>query len=285
MFELLLNPAKGERKPWELFFVGLFYGALALLFVNWIFADNPIFTKYVSILTITFTVILSMPFIYFTMKREEEKEFRYDNERSLLKEHSRAIMAFLWLFLGFLIAFSVAYVMFPHSVGLNFQAQIEQYCNINMPTHFKECVKQSGGSSTLTSAALRTDGLIDIFVNNVYVLIFSLIFSIIFGAGAIFILAWNASVIATAVGIFSQSSLVNLPNSLLRYMIHGLPEIAAYFTAALAGGIIGIAIIRNDLKSDRLWHILKDSLDLLIIALLILVVAALIEVFVTFRIF
>jgi uncharacterized membrane protein SpoIIM required for sporulation len=217
------------------------------------------------------------------MRMEEEKEVRYDY--SLLKEHSKAIIAFLWLFFGFLIAFSLAYILFPQFTGQNFQAQIEQYCNINMPTHFKDCVKQYGGSLSLTGNAVDSGGLIDIFVNNVYVLIFSLIFSLVFGAGAIFILAWNASVIATAIGIFSKSSILNMPISLLRYMIHGIPEITAYFTAALAGGIIGIAIIRNDVKSEKFWHIMKDSLDLIIIALLILVAAALIEVFVTFRIF
>ena len=283
MFELLLNPKKAERKPWELFFVGFFYASLAVLFVNWIFAGNPVFADHVSILTITFTVILSMPFIYFTMRLEEEKEVRY--EQSMLKEHGKAILAFLWLFLGFLLAFSLVYILFPQFAGQNFQSQIEQYCNINMPAHFKECVKQYGGSASLTVAALSNDKLVDIFVNNIYVLIFSLITSIIFGAGAIFILAWNASVIATAIGIFSHSSITNLPGALLRYMIHGLPEIAAYFTAALAGGIIGIAIIRNNMKGNKFWHIIKDSLDLIIISIIILVIAALIEVFVTFKLF
>lgn len=283
MFELLLNPKKAERKPWELFFVGFFYAALALLFVNLLFAGNPIFLKYISLLTITFTVILSLPFVYFMIKLEEEKEARYDH--SLLKEHGKAIIAFLWLFLGFLFAYSVFYIIFPDFAGQNFQAQIEQYCAINMPTHMKECIQQSGGSLSITTAALSNDRLIDIFVNNIYVLIVSLVFSIIFGAGAIFILAWNASVIATAIGIFSKSSLANLPTALLRYMLHGLPEIAAYFTVALAGGIIGIAMIRNGWKSERFWHTIKDSFDLIIISIIILIIAVLIEVFVTFRIF
>lgn len=285
MFELLLNPKKAERQPWELFFVGFFYASLALLFVNWIFAGNPVFSKYVSMLTITFTVILSMPFIYFTMKLEEEKELKYDLKGSLLKEHGKAVLAFLWLFLGFLLAYSIFYIVFPNFAGQNFQAQIEQYCDINMPAKFKECVKQYGGVLDMAVTSRSGEKVIEIFVNNIYVLIFSLIFSIIFGAGAIFILAWNASVIATAIGIFSRSSLANLPTALARYLIHGLPEIAAYFTAALAGGIIGIAIIRRDIKSERFWHILKDSLDLIIISVILLIIAALIEVFVTFRIF
>jgi uncharacterized membrane protein SpoIIM required for sporulation len=52
---------------------------------------------------------------------------------------------------------------------------------------------------------------------------------LIFGAGAIFILAWNASVIAAAIGIFANSDLSKLPMGVMRYMIHGIPEIGAYF--------------------------------------------------------
>ena len=110
---------------------------------------------------------------------------------------------------------------------------------------------------------------------------FTLVFSLIFGAGAIFILAWNASVIAAAIGIFSKSSLSNLPLGIIRYMIHGIPEIGSYFTGALAGGIISIAIIKHDLKSEKFWIILQDSLNLIILAVVLLIIAALIEVFIT----
>jgi uncharacterized membrane protein SpoIIM required for sporulation len=67
----------------------------------------------------------------------------------------------------------------------------------------------------------------------------------------------------------------------LRYMIHGIPEIGAYFVGALAGGIVSVAIIRKDLRGERSWKILQDSLILVIIAVLILVVAALMEVYLT----
>jgi len=76
-----------------------------------------------------------------------------------------------------------------------------------------------------------------------------------------------------------------LPLGIARYMIHGIPEIAAYFIAALAGGIISVAIIRKDLRGERTWKILQDSLILIIIALIILVIGALIEVYITPQLF
>jgi stage II sporulation protein M len=111
------------------------------------------------------------------------------------------------------------------------------------------------------------------------------VFSLIFGAGAIFVLAWNASVIAAAVGIFAKSNLSDLPLGIARFMIHGLPEIAAYFIAALAGGIVSVAVIKHDIRSEKFWNILQDSLNLLILAVIVLFIAALIEVFITPKLF
>ncbi|MDH3324202.1 MAG: stage II sporulation protein M, partial [Candidatus Peregrinibacteria bacterium] len=96
-----------------------------------------------------------------------------------------------------------------------------------------------------------------------------------------FVLVWNASVIAAAIGIFTKGSLVNLPMGILRYMIHGVPEIAAYFVGALAGGIVSVAVIRKDLKGEATWKILQDSLLLIIIGILILIASAFVEVYLT----
>ena len=90
-------------------------------------------------------------------------------------------------------------------------------------------------------------------------MIFTLIFSLVFGAGAIFILAWNASVIAAAISIFSHYQVKDIPFGILRYMIHGFPEIAAYFVTALAGGIFGVGVIKNGFKSNQIINHLNWS--------------------------
>ena len=68
-------------------------------------------------------------------------------------------------------------------------------------------------------------------------------------------------------------------------MIHGLPEIAAYFIGALSGGIISVSIIRRDLRGEGIWKILEDALILIIIAIVILILAGLMEVYLTPTIF
>src|SRR3989338_4967898 len=281
MLEMLINPRKAERKPWELFFIGLLYASLSILLVNWVFAKDAVLSKYSGILVVTFTVMFSIPFIFYTIKLEEKRSINVDGTFKLLKEHRRAIYAFLFLFLGFVIAFSFWYSILASTQS--FSAQIETYCLINRPASFDSCVKQYGINdvSTVVPFLTNKERLFLIFTNNIYVLLLTLVFSLIFGAGVIFILAWNASVIAAAIGIFTESRLSALPIGLLRFMIHGIPEIASYFIVALAGGIISVAVIKHETGTDKFWKILYDSINLVILAVVILFISALMEVFIT----
>jgi len=261
-------------------FIGLFYASLSILLVQWIFSQDAVLAKYSGILVVTFCVMFTLPFMYYSIKYEEEKDIKYSGAFKMLGEHSRALYSFMWLFLGFIIAFSFWYIVLASTQS--FKAQIETYCVINRPSNFNECVAQYGvKGGKVTGALTSAEKLFMIFANNIYVLLFTLVFSLIFGAGAIFVLAWNASVIAAAVGIFAKSSLANLPLGIARYIIHGIPEIAAYFIAALAGGIISMAIIKHDTRGEKFWNILQDSLNLIILAVIVLFLAALMEVFIT----
>lgn len=281
MLELLISPKKAERQPWELFFIGLFYASLAVLLVNWIFSRDAILVKYSGILTVTFTVMFSLPFVYYTMRYEEKKINNQIGSISLLKEHERALWTFLWLFVGFVVAFSFWYILLPTTQS--YHTQVEAFCAINRPGDFSGCLSQYGGAKGVqqTAFAGNKERLFLIFANNIYVLIFTLVFSLVFGAGAIFILAWNASVISAAIAIFTNSKLSALPFGLIRYLVHGVPEIAAYFIAALAGGIISTAVIRHETGTEKFWEVLQDSLNLIIASVIVLFIAAIMEVFLT----
>lgn len=278
MLEMIMKPKRAERRPWEMFFVGLVYSALALLLVSFVFSADTTLSKYSGMLLVMFTVIACLPFMYYLIKLEEGKDLEINDQGNLVKEHWKALSALMWLFFGFIVGFSLGYVLLPDHTANNFNAQIEVFCSINSPQNYNACLEQNG---IITGKATGSGIALSIFANNVSVLIFVLVFSLVFGAGAIFILVWNASVIAAAIGMFAKSEITGLPLGILRYMIHGLPEIAAYFVGALGGGIVSVAIIRRDLDSDRKWNILQDAIVLVIIALLILLVSAVIEVYFT----
>ena len=39
---MLMNPKRAERRPWEMFFIGLFYATVALLLVSFVFSKDSV---------------------------------------------------------------------------------------------------------------------------------------------------------------------------------------------------------------------------------------------------
>ena len=282
VLESLINPRKAEAKPLELFFIGLIYSSVAMFLSLWIFKDQA------SLVMVFLTVVASIPLIYHTLKYEEKKDKIITNEISLLKEHAKAIAFFTFLFLGFVVAYSIWFVFLPADITqATFNTQLNTIQTINSRIT----------SGTVSFAVSSSDLLGRIFANNIKVMLFVFLFSFFYGAGAIFILTWNASVIAAAVGTFVRNNLGSYAESvglikiagyfhigslgLFRYMIHGIPEIVAYFIVALAGGIISVAVINHDLAGKNFKRIMNDSLILTVLAVLVLFIAALLEVYLT----
>jgi uncharacterized membrane protein SpoIIM required for sporulation len=273
VIESIVNPTSAKKHYLFLFLVGFVYATLGLFLAYWIFRNQA------SLVMVLFVVLAAVPLFYNTMKQEEGKILTVSSERDLLRSHAGVLKFFVFFFLGMSIAFSMWYVVLPgpwtHSL---FSIQQQTISNLN---------HQVTGHLTQVSIFSR------IFLNNLKVMIFSLLFSFLFGSGAIFILTWNASVIGAAAGSFFKANLAqSIANpsvavyiylaglSALRYAIHGVPEILAYFVGGLAGGILSVAVIRQDIRRDA-ERVLLDFSDLVIIAVLFLFIAGVLEVFVT----
>jgi uncharacterized membrane protein SpoIIM required for sporulation len=281
MLESLINPKRAEKGPWKMFFIGILYASLSLLLVHFLFKGDAVLSKSSGLIVVLFCVMFSIPFMYFIIRNEEKEDEEIETIWAVWKVHGDAIYAFLWLFLGFIVAFSFWSILLQNPNLLN--SQIETYCNINSPGQIDECISKYSMTSNVVSASALSNNsrLFSIVGNNFGVMIFTMIFSIIFGAGAIFVLAWNASVISAAIGIFTEYKITDLPLGILRYMIHGFPEIAAYFITALAGGILGVGIIRHGIGDKRFRKVLLNVLVLIGIAVIVLIIAAVIEVYFT----
>jgi uncharacterized membrane protein SpoIIM required for sporulation len=277
VLEALTNPLKAEHRPWQMLFLGFLYASVGILLSMWIFY------KYSSLIMIFLTVFGCMPIVYNTIKLEERKDEGEDSELTLLKEHWKALSVFMWLFIGITTAIVIWYVFLPEQhLSVLFSTQTETFRMIN---------------SGVTGMASHLDGFAKILLNNLKVLMFCILFSFIYGLGAIFILAWNASVIGVAIGMLIRTELAKVSGAVgmakvaayfttfsfgfLRYSLHGLLEIFAYFIGGLAGGIISVAVIRHSVGTRKFEHVLWDSSDLIIIAVIVLIIAALVEVFVT----
>jgi len=278
VLESLLNPLKAEKKPWEMFFVGFFYSSIAVLLSLWIFRAEA------SLVMVFLTVLASVPIVYNTMKLEESKDLVITKEMTLLREHNKAIIFLMFLFFGITMSFVTWYIFLPpDTLNLVFDKQTSTIQSIN---------NQVSGNLYQGFSVFSK-----ILLNNIKVLSFAILFAFVYGAGAIFILTWNASVIGTAIGSFIRSNISQYAGllgfeqissyfgvvsiGLLRYILHGIPEILAYIYGGLAGGIISVAIIKKHYKDERFSRILFDVSELLVISLAFLVVAAFIEVYIT----
>lgn len=290
VLESLISPEKAENKPGLLTFLGFIYTSLAM------FLAYMIFKQYSSLFMVFLATIASMPLMYRLIKMEEEKDLTDTSEVILLKEHWKALSALMYLFLGATLAFVFWYAVLPSStISVLFESQTSTIIAINGRT--TELSQGSITGNVVTGSATSFNIFSKIFFNNVKVLLFCILFSFLYGAGAIFILLWNASVIGTAIGNFIRSNIAALAAQvggagigayfsvvsigLFKYVIHGFPEILAYFVGALAGGIISIAIINHDVATRKFEHVILDAADLMMLALVITFIAAILEVYVT----
>ncbi|MDI6738592.1 MAG: stage II sporulation protein M [Nanoarchaeota archaeon] len=282
VLEDLLTPEGAERKPWHMLPLGALYASIAVFLALWIFREQA------SLIVVFLTVMACIPLVYKIIKLEEDKEIKIDKEAGILREHRKALISFMYLFFGFVIAFSIWFIALPASMVQDLFAT--QMFTINS-------INNQVTGNLLTGNAAGLGLLWSIIANNLKVLFFCVFFSFFYGAGMIFILTWNASVIASAIGSFVRSNVEKAAASeglmrvasyshvyaigMTRYMTHGIFEILAYFIGGLAGGLISIAIIRHRMGEKIFNKVMLDALDLILLAIAVTLFAGIIEVYVT----
>ncbi len=280
VLESITNPFKAELHPAWLVLVGFAYAGIGILFSLVLFPENA------SMVMVFFITAASIPFLYNTIKYEEDKDLSDLEERVLIKEHGKAVSAYFLLFVGVTLGLTAAYLFLPTATTQNiFSAQIHTYQNIN------------SGMATTTGLS-GVPFFARIFLNNLRVLGYCVLFSFLYGAGAVYILTWNASVIALAAGnairlklseaasgggLAKIASYLMIPAQVLglRYGIHGALEVIAYIIAGLAGGIISVAVIKHHWRSKKFEHVVIDAADLIILSIIILFLAGVWEAWIT----
>ena len=281
VLEALIDPRRAKQHPLWLFAFGILFSSVAVIFSLWVFKSQA------SLIMVFLTAIMAVPLMYATLITEENEDIILHNERSILKEHSKALTFLSTLFLGFVVGYSLLYLLLPsHLVQATFNVQLETINTIN-----------ANLKGNIIDWELGWNSFFSVMTNNFKVFLFCIVFAFFFGAGSLFILAWNASVISAAVGTYFRNSLADYAAtlgysklalyfnlftiSILRYMIHGIFEIVAYFLGGLAGGIISVALLKHGVGSKKFNLVVYNSLILILIAFLFILVGSLVEVFIT----
>lgn len=243
------------KNPWVMFLNGVVV-SLACLFISFF-----VFGASIGLLSSLLITVAMMPFMVNLIRFQEAKDEDVieKTKEPVFRRHKDILMVYAAFSLGIIISFSIVYTVLPDDLSSRlFSDQINEINRIR-------------GSATFA------DTFQAILFNNIGVMFLSFLFSFLFGAGAIFILTWNASVLAAAIGDIAKAmgGMRALPIAVLPFLPHGTLEFLAFFIGAISGGLVSAAVTRR--FSKHFWGIIGDSFKLLIISVLVLVAAAFIE--------
>jgi uncharacterized membrane protein SpoIIM required for sporulation len=198
-------------------------------------------------------------------KQKENNEFwRYLYQGGFLQRHGGLIQDYIFIILGITITISAAFILLPEQVNsVIFSDQLS-------------VITQITGNATQPTTFFEK-----ILINNLGVMAICFVFSLFYASGALFLIAWNASVLGVVVGQGAKAlfGLHSIPLVLLSYMPHGSFEFLGYIFAGIAGGLISAAITRHKESKEHFWFVMKDALLLTIFAVVLLVIGAYIEVY------
>ena len=258
-----------EQRAKFAFLMGISYSIIGIGSAIVLFNDDP------GLAAIAFTSLLILPSLNKMLAIEEEQMVREEkfNIPLLFRDHWDIMKVYIFLFLGIMLTFSVFSLFWsPITTSHIFSQQAE--------------VIGSAAESAATGQAYYSAGLFkSILMNNLLVLLFCLIASLIYGAGSIFIITWNASAWGVIFALIAKNSalatgtnpFVYFSLTMLAVFPHLILEAGSYLLAAIAGGIISKAVIKEKPFSEEFNRVLEDGLMMFILAIVVLVIAVAIE--------
>ncbi|MBR9692073.1 stage II sporulation protein M [Candidatus Woesearchaeota archaeon] len=257
-----------EKKSRYAFLMGLSYSIIGIFSAMFLFPADP------GLAAIAFTSLLILPSLNKLLSIEENQAARKKKFDliGLFKDHNDIFRVYVFLFLGILLSFAFFSLVWPVIATSKIFAQ-----QVNV---LGWATGQAYTSGSLFGSLLS---------NNLKVLVFCLLASFIYGSGAIFIITWNASVWGTIFGIIARESaaatgqnpFVYFALTLLVVFPHMILEASSYFIAAISGGIVSKAVLREKPFSKRFTQIIEDGLIMFIIAVIVLIISVYVEANIT----
>jgi len=221
-----------------------------------------------GILVLTFSMI---PLIEIINRFFEKEIIRFNPNPNInvLVRHKELILSYFSIFFSSILASYISYLFFPQV----FNEQVKAIYEIKRDV-------------MLYGYSFRTDAFFSyILINNLQVLMLFFIFSIIFGAGSLYLLLWNSSIIGVFLGMEAEGYSGNFFMkyilypfiSFVRILPHGVLEFLGYFLASLSGAMLSLSLLSKD--KSYLQQIISDSLLMFLFSIFFIVVGAFVEAF------
>ncbi len=284
--EFLVAPQDAENHPWKIVLLGIGFASLAV----WLTTASGF--PQGGFLVVGFSSIAAIPFLIHLFDYEAANEpggspggaaYGTDAAQAAATMFSRnlaTITVLAALFFGLVAGYVFWQVYLPDKqVSSLFDAQFRELAAIN-PT--------AGRANAPVFGADPLTAFQVIFFHNIQVEGIVLFFSAIYGAGAIAILAWNASVIATFLAVVakrfagdvppgSAALIAGLGTGFLGILPHAFFELSAYLTMAVAGSLLSLAVLRSGQSDQDVFIALFDAAKLIALSIVLLAFAAVIE--------
>lgn len=281
MLDFIFSAKKMLDRPYLMIFEAI-YLVIISVFISLLLLPP----QYVSIGVLTFITVGSIPLFN---KIFSYSSYLFNYNKSFFTRHKKLLIILVYFFLGLFVAYSAFYFFSTEPIRETiFLTQNEEIEGIS---YLRSSL--TGEVSALDSS--NQAGFSKVFSlilkNNIGVAFRALLLSLFYGAGALFLIAWNASILATVISaeIFSSivisgygllSPIIGLFNALFNligYIPHGLPEILTYFLISFAGAMIARDLNKGIFSTEYKFRVLLDFLLMVGLALLLLVLGALIE--------
>ena len=281
MLDFIFSAKKMLDRPYLIIFEAI-YLVIISVFISLLLLPP----QYVSIGILTFITVGSIPLFN---KIFSYSSYLFNYNKSFFTRHKKLLIILVYFFIGLFIAYSAFYFFSTEPIRETiFLTQNEEIEGIS---YLRSSL--TGEVSALDSS--NQAGFSKVFSlilkNNLGVAFRALLLSLFYGAGALFLIAWNASILATVISaeIFSSiaisgygllSPIIGLFNALFNligYIPHGLPEILTYFLISFAGAMIARDLNKGIFSTEYKFRVLLDFLLMVGLALLLLVLGALIE--------
>ena len=257
-----------ERKGRYAFLLGVGYSIIGILLAKILFPNDP------ALVAVAITSLLLLPELYKIFSIEERQESMEQNVSfgALWRDDAGVVRIYIFLFLGIILVYSLGTLILP-----DFQSN----------SLFRQQLEVRYGAGNV-GHAFSTDLFIDLVSNNFLVLIACFIIALLTGDGAIFLIAWNASVWGTIFGVtarnaaqFSGQNHFYLFGIIMLVVFpHMILEAIAYFLAAISGSVVSKDVLLERFASDRFLEVFGFNLYLLLFGLIFLVLGALVETWV-----
>lgn len=281
MLDFIFSAKKMLDRPYLIIFEAI-YLVIISVFISLLLLPP----QYVSIGILTFITVGSIPLFN---KIFSYSSYLFNYNKSFFTRHKKLLIILVYFFVGLFIAYSAFYFFSTESVRETiFLTQNEEIEGIS---YLRSSLTGEVSAIDSSTQAGFSKVFSLILKNNIGVALRALLLSLFYGAGALFLIAWNASILATVISaeIFSSiaisgygllSPIIGLFNALFNligYIPHGLPEILTYFLISFAGAMIARDLNKGIFSTEYKFRVLLDFLLMVGLALLLLVLGALIE--------